>query len=131
MVLLCHEASYFLFFYKVRVWFYVIFMPFHILSNIEPLDDSGAPIEACKGTWEGGSFFLLRFLLGGWCGGSLPQNSQDLWEATLYRRTISVQRSARSFGTDRQAYRDPITFYKHIYWLKEGSLLHMFILSLS
>ena len=38
--------------------------------------------------------------------GTLPQNSyklsQDLWEATLYRRTISVQRLARSFGKDRQ-----------------------------
>ena len=49
-------------------------------------------------------WFYSDFSLEG--GGTLPQNSykpsRDLWEATLLRRTRSVQRLARSFGTDTQ-----------------------------
>ena len=46
----------------------------------------------CNFSWEG--------------GGTLPKNSskpsRDLLEDTLLRRTRSVQRLARSFGTDTQ-----------------------------
>ena len=44
-------------------------------------------------------------------GGTLPKNSnkpfQNLWEATLWRRTFSVRLLAKSFGTDRQIDRNP------------------------
>ena len=40
----------------------------------------------------------------------LPQNSsQELDEATLCRRTLSVQRLAKSFGTIKQTDRHPVT----------------------
>ena len=53
---------------------------------------------------RGLKFFLGIYLLRG--GGFLSNSFkpyQDLWRSTLWRKTISVQRLARSFGTDRQA----------------------------
>ncbi len=48
-------------------------------------------------------------------GGILPQNSykpsRNLYEATLLRRTRSVQRLARFFGTNRQTDRHRSTLY--------------------
>ena len=63
-----------------------------------------------KKNWgEGGQFLSWEV------GGTLPQNSdkpsQDLWEATLKRRTMSVQRLRRSFGTDRQTDRHRFCYF--------------------
>ncbi len=62
-------------------------------------------LEASRSTWESGA--------------TQSQNSykpsQDLWEAILQKRTIPVQRLARSLSTVRQRHRHPITLVSRGY----------------
>ena len=71
-------------------------------------------------------------------GGTLPQNSKkpsrDLWEATLLRRTQSVQRLARSFGTNKHIdkytscyFSIRIAFIVIKYFTSNCHLAHIFI----
>ena len=52
-------------------------------------------IYASFGVGEGGTTSLPRIII------NLPRN---------YSRTVLIQRLARSFGTDRQTHKDPVTF---------------------